>query len=201
MKRRAPAYKRPGALAEARKLNDGIRHELRRYPADKVAAFVRSVGAALGSTEIAAQYADETARRESVERLLRATQDYQRELGRFVLAREFPANLAVKPAARQDNAAQFYRARAEALRATSEVRLEAERALRLAKRPTRGRRKADPHGLLTRIARRYVQLFGVRPTSTPGGAFSNIAALVLENLHGTAPRDVSRQVRTALKAL
>ena len=188
----------------ARKLNQGIRWELRRYPADKVAAFVRTVGAALGSADIWREHADEAKRLRDLARLESATERYIAELGRPVLAHEFPRRMhgAVLADDRdRKQAERFYRARQAALEAALTMQHEARTALQIAKPRRRGRPAADDLGLLARLAARYLALFGERPTSTPGGTFVNVATLALENLHGRAPRDVSRQVRAALKTI
>jgi len=187
------------ALLRARKLNDGIRWELRQHPPAKVAAFVKTVGVSLGAAEIFLASCDEAKRRADLERLKRATEEYRDVLCQPVSAREFPRSIVGKPDA--DRGEPFYRARETAWRAADELLVEIGTALRLAKPRARGRPKADEVGLLTRIAARYLELFGERPTGTPGGTFANIATLVLENLYGKAPRDVSRQVRAAIKML
>lgn len=206
MTRKTPAYMQPAgtARAAARKLNDGIRWELRHYPADKVAAFVRTVGVALGEAELFAQLQREPGRRRDLERLKKATENYLAELGRPVYAQALPRRIHGATAdddRTRARAEAFYRARQAANMAAADLLQHAEHALRDMKAQRRGRPGADDFGLLARIAARYLALFGERPTSTPGSAFVNVATLALENFHGQAPRDASRQVRAALKAL
>lgn len=55
--------------------------------------------------------------------------------------------------------------------------------------------------MLSVIARRYMEIFNERPTTTPGGRFSNVAIIVLAELKGIEPEDVSRHVRAAVRAL
>ncbi len=65
----------------------------------------------------------------------------------------------------------------------------------------RGRPAADARKMLSVIARRYMEIFNERPTTTPGGRFSNVAIIVLAELKGIEPEDVSRHVRAAVRAL
>ena len=198
-----PARQTPRREA-ARKLNEGLRHELRRFPADKVAAFVRSVGATLGEAEILAEASDVAKWRSDLLRLDDAAAEFAAEVA--VLRRATPLPPRVEslddPAAFGDPSdAEFYRANHEARAALKKLREQIARSLTRAPARRRGRREAAAQGVLAVLARRYLELFGERPRSTPGGTFANVAALVLENLHGSMPADVSRQVRAAIKSL
>jgi hypothetical protein len=93
----------------------------------------------------------------------------------------------------------FYSALRDAARACAVMIVEIDKAL--GNRARRGRPRADDQGLLGKLAADYQWHFGERPSTTPGGTFANIATLLLQNLHGRAPRNVSRQVRAAIRSM
>jgi hypothetical protein len=65
----------------------------------------------------------------------------------------------------------------------------------------RGRPKADARGILAKLARRYLEIFNERPSTTPGGRFSNVAVLILRELQDAPAEDVSRHVSAAVRAI
>lgn len=192
-----------------RKLRAGIERELRDEPARVVAEFTRSVGVYLGAAktlaEIRGTFGNEATRLRELQRLRRITEKLAAESARYrsMVARPYSYRVTdmflAWPTTEPDIGQSFYRAHYRATQAAKALRAEIDTALVSPRR--RGPPSADDLGLLARIAARWRELFDERPTSTPGGKFANVATLVLENLHGRPPRDVSRQVRAALKAI
>jgi hypothetical protein len=194
----------------AKRLNDGLRGVLHELPAGKVDAFVRSVGASLGTRDIHQQYG-EAERRAALKQLLKETKRFKNAVGAFILARPFPTAIdsptSVPPLAlilmqrRAIDVDAFYAAQAQAATAARELSEQVERALYEAPPPRVGRPPADEFGLLAKLARRYLEIFGKRPTSTRTGEFARIAEIVLEHVRGHECQDVTRQVSAALKGM
>lgn len=189
--------------AAARKLAEGIRFELRRFPRKDVDQFVRSVGAALGAYDIWRQY-DRKSRHAALVDLDKATRAYLKAMETPVVV-YFPDRMdaGMRVASNPDTAEMeaFYRAKAKALEAAQSFQRRVAAALVKSPPPARSRPPADAVGLLARVAQKYLEILGTKPATTPNGTFSNIAILLLENAHGTAPKDVARQVRAAIKTL
>lgn len=189
--------------AAARKLAEGIRFELRRFPRKDVDQFVRSVGATLGAYDVWRKY-NRNERRAALLKLDAATRAYLAALRTPAIA-YFPDRIdeGMRPGTDADRGEleAYYRAQQAALQAVDVFQRRLIDALRKSPPRPRSRPPADAFGLLARIALRYRVVLGKKPTTTPKGAFYNIAILVLENAHGEAPNDVARQVRTAIKTL
>lgn len=185
-------------------LFDDLRHELRSFPATDVETFIGSVVSATDQISAFRQWADEGERARRLLKMQRLARAYLRDGFPAVLARPYPARISrTSPhtlAIPDRDARRFYEAR-EAAHAAVETQLrEIELALKSVRKKPRGQPSADHIGLLARIAHCYLKSFGKRPTSTPGSAFANVAALVLRYQTGKNPRDVSRQVRAAIRS-
>ena len=148
-------------------------------------------------TDIRGTVANEAKRLRDLQRLRRVTEKFVAESARFrpMFARPFPYKVTDCSRLADDRAGH----RAEFLPRTLSCDRGRESTARGdrhgARQPRRrGRPAADDLGLLAQIAGSWRELFDERPTATPGGKFANVATLVLENLHGRPPRDVSRHV-------
>ena len=204
MTRQAPTRRADSGRAKARKLNQGLRHELRKFPRAAVEKYIRHVGATLGQVRTVREFSDVCEWRANLVRLDEARAALAAELAKFPMAAPLPSRVEDfdNPAAFDFPADEhFYRAAHAARGAVTELRAQIARSLKRTPSRRHGRPEADAEGVLADLARRYLETFGERPRSTPGGTFANVATLVLENLHGTAPRDVSRQMKAALKSL
>lgn len=213
--------------AAANRLNAGIRRELSKFPQDKVDQFLRSVFGAISAHDIVKVYTEKN-RRAELDKLRKAATAFLEEGVKPVMGDRFPQRVASmlqtssastafdnyaedfywqegrQPVALSSSlgsphAQRFYRARVTARNAVADYLLEIKSILKLTEPRPRSRPPADEYGLLSRIAQQHFETFGVRPTQTPGGTFSNIIALVLEHVDGRMPRDVSRQIKAALE--
>jgi hypothetical protein len=206
----SPKRAAPDTLAnDYTRLASGIRSQLSSFPKSDVERFLRTVGKAVSAAQFHAEYSNEA------DRLSRLRAVHQSTL-KFIasvepgppIARAFPRRIFDPPPPSDSDQLeheQFYRAMQNARQAALDFRKELDRSLDIAARDrqnrTRRRPPADSFGMAAYIARRYLEIFRQRPTSTPGGPFSNIVVLALEQITGKAPRDVSRHVRAAIKDL
>ena len=195
--------RRPDRKAAARKLRKGIEWELRDYPARQLEVFTRDVEPISPwpkDHRYSRRTANEAKRLRDLQRLRRITEKFVAESARFPCSRARTCTrcrTCSSPPTTEPESAEFLLAQGHAAAAAKTLLAEIDTALVSPRR--RGRPAADDLGLLMRIAERWRGLFDERPTSTPGGKFANVATLVLEHLHGRPPRDISRQLRAALR--
>jgi hypothetical protein len=193
-----------------------LERALNGFPPDKISEFALWCFGLIGEHQILDSDFDEANRQEALDNLRRSVAATRRLLGRdssrwvrfsprpppvTVTGRArdlsevlFAPFIETNPDARYWNALRQFHAAAEAL--DHELRGIEETPAR-----KRGRPRADARMMLSVIARRYFEIFGERPTTTPGGRFSNVAVIVLAELRDVAPEDVSRHVRAAVRSL
>jgi hypothetical protein len=185
----------------------GLRRELDSFPSEKVRQFIGNVSVALDVLEAFEVYGDELERKRRLTKQRRAAQHFLDACAAPTLARPYPIEINTKLdytlALPDEEAQKFYLSAKAAGDAVTNFLSELEAALKSVKRSARGRSRTDRHGYLRRVAYCYSQAFGEKPTSTPGGKFSNVVALILQHQSSTGrlPEDVSRQVRTAIKGI
>ncbi len=201
-----------------RPLQAQLERALKGLPPDQISGFALECFGCIGEHLVLDSDFDEAKRREALDNLRKSVAATRRLLGsdpsRWVRFSPRPPPAAVtgrphdlfealgapldetgsNPDTRYWSALRQFHAAAEAL----------ERELRgIEETPARkrGRPRADARMMLSVIARRYFEIFGERPTTTPGGRFSNVAVIVLAELRDVAPEDVSRHVRAAVRSL
>lgn len=209
-------------LLANKKMNDGIRKELRAFDNDTVEEFINYVGMTLTYYN-AIRKLSERSRKDALLNIRKSIEDFL-EVGFYpVMADPVPKKVPLRPVEHTTKGAlgfvallgpfvpsdsrvedahtatsfKFYEARDAAQRAVCEYLSELKNVLTEAVPRPAQRPSADAHGVIASIAVAYITLFNKLPRITPGSTFSNIAVLVLENMHGKAPSDVTRQIKAA----
>lgn len=179
-------------------LGPQIRGELHGFPREKVAAFIRDVESAVRSHHPDFwQFTREE--RTRLQLSIKRTESFQRHLNRLPCVSAFPQDLnalLTTPASDANREAdlKLYAMRDRQVRELSQLReamIAAEQRMSAAQL---GRRKADPHGLLTVVAHAYAARLDEEPKSTYGGHFHNLAVHILNQ------KNVTRPVLAAIRA-
>lgn len=191
---------------ERRSFRQDLSRELRKFPASKVRIFIGKVVLIVTHSEI--HFPSELERAEAIRLTLARVLDLQKTLSsnrNKLYPMPFPtrvgermSNIAAADARIQES---FFRSKRQMEDAAHAFLKELRKAETRTETRGRGRPAADSIGTLAAAARHYFDVFGERPTTTPGATFSNVATLILRELTGTAPEDISRQVRAAVRSI
>lgn len=194
-----------------RDLHKGIRRALREFPKAKVDQFLRCVNTSLVAIELL-DAAPERGRVKALQGQRALVSKFLQmgvgQVGAEALSGDVSDLLRpVAIGATGEFERRFYLARQRAQEAVADYAAVLNEAINSAPRRRPSRPRADANGLLARIARKYQEIFGARPVSTPGGAFSNVVVEVLNYANRKTPEerekpiDVTRQVRAAIRAM
>jgi hypothetical protein len=180
-----------------------------KFPDADIKRFLDCVGAAIGQRELLdSSFPTERGRREQLASHRRATKRFAAAIEQPAFPVELPLSMeemgripTLDESKAHDEIARRFYGPWQHLKNAAEAYVEAiDNALKAAEPRSRGRRVADAGGLVLRVAQLYQRCLGP-PKSTKGGAFANVAAIVLEAYSGRMPEDVSRHVRSALRQL
>lgn len=199
-----------------RRLQAGVRKALTRFQNEDVERFARSMGA-IGNAEIYAKY-PERSRIRDLRKLLDDTVKFRRSLRKLIMRNPFPSDIGdvqqtvanllapyvtFSDERRPDGSPtdRFYDVLSRARVAVADLQSELQQAIDEATPAGRGRPRCDRHGLLKHLARRYRTCFNEDPSSTMGSPFYTVCLHVLEHVTGSSPKDASRQVAAAVRAV
>jgi len=202
-------------------LEERIRDELRQYPTERVDQFLARLRTLWQLAKTAPKPPTDAERLKKLQRLKAACDEFLgaaiaadsalykgepigREVGRLARTSTEPEQGAIRIGSILDRYIAGDEATAsfsgdgldEARERVMQLRENLSHLIgRLEQSERRGRQGADADGVLAEIARIYQEILGESPTTTMGGPFTNIVALLLDQ------NNVERPVRAAVAAL